>query len=351
MFFVILAAGLVAGLCMSQHSYLTGRILPNPAGRVSNNRAGKVKGANPPRRIDREAREAGCRFNHAVPASLAPFEPALSPPDRTRAYGRRYVCSASPSATGRRSSGSGSMPFDKARKSVFRLQIAKRRTELLYGFGPPSGKTPVSVTFHGGASGSMDSPSRLRSIRTRCTCCRPDHAGGSGPDRTRTHARSLKIRTTRSAFRRRDVHVSGPRRTRIRARSSSNRNVCILSPWQYFLSPDIIPKRISGKRSGHHVPKAVSPCRTFRGGTRAAAILTPPHTLPCRHCFADTGQTSGARARRLPRSRFRFAGDFLQVAFCQLYLLELRIDVVDRHGGELFAEIGVAAFHGAALVE
>ena len=66
---------------------------------------------------------------------------------------------------------------------------------------------------------------------------------------------------------------------------------------------------------------------------------------------AESSQTSGARARRLPRSRFRFAGDFLQVAFCQLYLLELRIDVVDRHGGELFAKIGVAAFHGAALVE
>ena len=255
-----------------------------------------------------QIRRGGSTVKHAKrdAVSITPYRqvsPPLSPPCPCRTEPAHTaggsVCSASQSATGRRSSGSGSMPFDKARKSVFRLQIAKRRTELLYGFGPPSGKTPVSVTFHGVASGSMDSPSRLRSIRTRCTCCRPDHAGGSGPDRTRTHARSLKIRTTRSAFRRRDVHVSGPGRTRIRARSSSNRNVCILSPWQYFLSPDIIPKRISGKRSGHHVPKAVSPCRTFRGGTRAAAILPPPHALPCRHCFADTGQTSGARARRL----------------------------------------------------
>ena len=54
---------------------------------------------------------------------------------------------------------------------------------------------------------------------------------------------------------------------------------------------------------------------------------------------------------RLLGSRLCFVGDFLQVAFCQLYLLELWIDVEYRHGGELLAEITVAASHGTALVK
>ena len=79
----------------------------------------------------------------------------------------------------------------------------------------------------------MGSPSRLRSIRTRCTCCRPGRAGESGLDRTHTHVRSSTSRTIRSASRRRGVHEADPDRTRIHARSLSNRNVCILSPSQF----------------------------------------------------------------------------------------------------------------------
>ena len=95
----------------------------------------------------------------------------------------------------------------------------------------------------------MDNPSRLRSIHTRCTCCHPDHAGESGLDRTHTRVRNLKSRTIHSASRRHGARESGLSHTRIRARSSSNRNVCILLPYLFFLSPHIIPHGLSPRHT------------------------------------------------------------------------------------------------------
>ena len=120
-------------------------------------------------------------------------------------------------------------------------------------FGAPFGKMLVVITSHDGASGSTGNPRRLRSIRTRCTCCHPDHADEAGLDRTHTHVRSSTSRTIRSASRRRGARESGLSRMRIRARSSSNRNVCILSPSQFSFrrvvyqtdSPRAIPPPIS----------------------------------------------------------------------------------------------------------
>ena len=79
----------------------------------------------------------------------------------------------------------------------------------------------------------MGSQSRWRLSRTRCTCCRPGHAGEADPDHTRIHDRSSTSRTIRNASRRLGAREAGLDRTRIRARSSSNRNVCILSPCQF----------------------------------------------------------------------------------------------------------------------
>ncbi len=90
-----------------------------------------------------------------------------------------------------------------------------------------------SITSHGDASGSRDSPRHWTSSRTRCTCCRQGRAGEPDPGRTRIRARSSTSRTIRSASRRPDARESGLNRTRIHARSSSNRNVCILSPCQF----------------------------------------------------------------------------------------------------------------------
>ena len=125
------------------------------------------------------------------------------------------------------------MSFDKARKLVPRLQLAKRRTKLLYGFITLSVRLLVVITSHGGVSESRGSPNRWMSSRTRCTCCRPGRAGESDPGHTRIRARSSPNRTIRSASRRPGARESGLSRTRIHARSSSNRNVCILSPCQF----------------------------------------------------------------------------------------------------------------------
>ena len=99
----------------------------------------------------------------------------------------------------------------------------------------------------------MGSPSRLRSSRTRYTCCHPDHAGEPDPGHTRTHVRNLKNRTIHSASRHHDARESGLSHTRIRARNSSNRNVCILSPSQFSFrrvvyqtdSPRAIPRQFT----------------------------------------------------------------------------------------------------------
>ena len=153
----------------------------------------------------------------------------------------------------------------------------------------------------------MDSPSRLRSSRTRCTCCRPDHAGAADPDRMRNHVRSWTSRTIRSAFRRRDVHEADSGRMRNRARSSSNRNVCILSPCQFSFRP-ILYQTAS--------PRTIPPPISIRnrksatleiGNTSTLATFSPP-PAPRGMPTAPSGTCRCAgRPARARRSRWRWS--------------------------------------------
>ena len=151
-----------------------------------------------------------------------------------RVGGTRY--SASPSAKKTRNTGSESRALQRSWKSTSRLQLAERRAKRSRDLGAPFGKKIVVVTFHGGVSGSTDSPSRWMSNHTKCTCCRPDHADATDLAHRRIRARSWTSHTTRSASRRRDAHEAVPDHRRSRAHSSSNHNVCILSPYRSILS-------------------------------------------------------------------------------------------------------------------
>ena len=129
----------------------------------------------------------------------------------------------------------------------------------------------------------MDNPRRLRSIHTRCTCCHPDHAGESGLDRTHTRVRNLKSRTIHSASRRHGARESGLSRTRIRARSSSNRNVCILLPYLFFLSPHIIPHGLSPRHT---------PAPNWKLATLGLATLSHWQHSPIGNTSASPGGAS-----------------------------------------------------------